>query len=125
MTSPLNDPYAKVAPEFFVRDLDVSLRFYTALGGAVFRRERDFAVITLDGAQLLLALAGEGREAGQTGTTFNLRIMVEDVDLMYGRALGAGGRIVAPVDNRDYGLRDFIVADPDGFLLRFASMMGT
>jgi catechol 2,3-dioxygenase-like lactoylglutathione lyase family enzyme len=121
MTSPLDDPFAKVAPEFFVRDLDASLRFSEALGWRVFRRERDFAVITLDDAQLLLALAPEGATAGQTDATFNLRIVVENVDFTYGRALGAGGRIVVAVDDREYGLRDFIVADPDGFLLRFAS----
>jgi hypothetical protein len=34
-----------------------------------------------------------------------------------------GARVVVPIADRYYGLRDFIVVDPDGFGVRFASTL--
>ena len=34
-----------------------------------------------------------------------------------------GARIVIPLADRYYGLRDFTIADPDGFGIRFASAL--
>jgi hypothetical protein len=35
-----------------------------------------------------------------------------------------GARVLAPIADRDYGLRDFTIADPDGFGIRFATRIG-
>lgn len=47
--------------------------------------------------------------------------MVPDVDDYYARAQAAGLEIMHSLADREYGLRDFIVRDPNGFRLRFAS----
>ncbi len=47
--------------------------------------------------------------------------MVPDVDSCWSRATGMGARVLAPIAARDYGLRDFTIADPDGFGIRFAT----
>jgi uncharacterized glyoxalase superfamily protein PhnB len=47
--------------------------------------------------------------------------MVPDVGAWWRRATGRGARVLAPIADRDYGLRDFTIADPDGFGLRFAT----
>lgn len=41
------------------------------------------------------------------------------------RAATAGERapIIVPIADRYYGLRDFLIADPDGFGVRFASIL--
>ncbi|MDZ4277897.1 MAG: VOC family protein [Dehalococcoidia bacterium] len=132
-----NEPLVAAAPEFFVRDLEASLRFYgDGLGFQVLRLEPDFAVAALGGAHLLLALpeAAPGSDAashlgpwlasGPRGVGVNVRIMVDDVDAMYQRARELGATVVWDIDDRYYGLRDFIIADPDGFLLRFAAPSG-
>jgi len=36
-----------------------------------------------------------------------------------------GARIILPVSDRYYGLRDFTIADPDGFGVRFATLLQT
>jgi len=36
-----------------------------------------------------------------------------------------GARIILPVADRYYGLRDFTIADPDGFGVRFATLLQT
>ena len=47
--------------------------------------------------------------------------MVDDVESMYGRVKAAGLSILHEIGDREYGLRDFITRDPNGFRLRFAS----
>ena len=59
--------------------------------------------------------------AGPRGLALDIRLMVEDVDAVYGRVREARLKIVREIGDRDYGLRDFIVADLNGFRLRFAS----
>src|SRR5262249_25931936 len=55
----------------------------------------------------------------------NLRVMVPDVDQIWQRATELGTRIIVPIGDRRYGLRDFTIADPDGFELRFATRLRT
>ena len=49
--------------------------------------------------------------------------MVPDVDRRWERVTAMRARIIDPIADRDYGLRDFIFTDPDGFGLRFASLL--
>jgi len=125
-----SEPLALVAPEFFVRDIQRSIAFYTgALGFTVLRAEHNFAVVALGEAHVLLAhesIAPDKAtlDSGPRGSGVNVRIMVDDVDAVYRRATSAGARIVDDIADRYYGLRDFILADPDGFMLRFASQTG-
>ncbi len=51
----------------------------------------------------------------------NVRVMVADVDVCWHRALGMGASALAPIGDREYGLRDFTNLDPDGFGVRFES----
>ena len=55
----------------------------------------------------------------------NVRVMVPDVDQCWRRANDLGARIITAIDDRYYGLRDFIIADLDGFGVRFASRLQT
>ena len=111
-----------------MRDIDASLRFYVEqLGFRTVRREADFAVVSLGDAHLLLATPDEAVPAmagwlasGPRGVGLNIRIMVDDVDALYQLASDGGATVIQEIEDREYGLRDFIIADPDGFLLRFA-----
>jgi uncharacterized glyoxalase superfamily protein PhnB len=49
--------------------------------------------------------------------------MVSDVDEYWKRVNEMGARIIVPLADRYYGLRDFTIADPDGFGVRFASVL--
>ena len=53
----------------------------------------------------------------------NVRVMVPNVDDCWRLANEIGARIVVPIADRYYGLRDFTIADPDGFGVRFASTL--
>jgi uncharacterized glyoxalase superfamily protein PhnB len=53
----------------------------------------------------------------------NVRVMVLDVDKYWKLANEIDASIVIPISDRYYGLRDFTIADPDGFGVRFASAL--
>ena len=53
----------------------------------------------------------------------NVRVMVPNVDDCWKVASDVGARVVVPIGDRYYGLRDFTIADPDGFGIRFASLV--
>ncbi len=130
----IRDPRESVpiTVELFVPDVAASVQFYTdKLGFQLLRLERgtiggreqaSFAVVGLEQAAFLIA--HEGLEGGLTlppGGAIDIRIMVQDVDAVYRRAREGAVEIVTGIADRDYGLRDFIIRDPNGFRLRFAS----
>jgi len=125
--------FVPVAPEFFVSDVGAAIHFYTdKLGFKPLRLEPEgepgprtiFAVVALGEAHVLLAhesLYAGGPLGGERGAGADTRIMVPDVDAIYARCRENGVTIVHAIADRDYGLRDFIIADPNGFRLRFAA----
>lgn len=57
----------------------------------------------------------------------NLQIAVADVGALYERVQASGASVLVPIEERWYrrnaellGVRQFVVRDPDGYLLRFA-----
>jgi uncharacterized glyoxalase superfamily protein PhnB len=125
--------FAAVAPELFVPDVTESVRFYTEqLGFRLLRADppvghgrTPFAIVVRGEAMIMLAdegmLRGRGEPVGAPrGRGIDIRIMAADVDALYAALQASGADIVAPLRDRGYGLRDFVVRDPDGFGLRFA-----
>ena len=53
----------------------------------------------------------------------SVELSVPDVDAVYERVRNAGVEVMNPIGDREYGLRDFIMRDPFGFRLRFASAL--
>lgn len=121
------DEFAPLAAEFFVRDVAASIPFYRdRLGFEVVEERPDFAVVALGGAFLLLAqdtlyIPAGGMTGSDRGLGMDVRIMVAEVDVVYDQVRTAGVAIVHEIGDRDYGLRDFIIRDLDGFRLRFAA----
>jgi PhnB protein len=48
------------------------------------------------------------------GTSVRLSLIVEDPDAVADRAVAAGGRIVFPIADQPYGMRQGRIADPEG-----------
>ena len=132
--------WASLVPELTVLDLAKSLQFYTDLLGfeVVFDRpETRFAYLQLGDAQLMLDQYAEGR-GWQTGPLeppfgrgVNLQIEVERLDTLLERLEAASYPLfVLPEENwyrQDselHGSREFLVRDPDGYLLRFSEYLG-
>nr|MCF1499763.1 VOC family protein [Allorhizobium sp. Av2] len=131
-----------LVPEFAVTDWQASRAFYTQLLGfsiAYERPEEGFSYLTLGGAALMIDQIGLGRTFEIDGAPperpfgrgLNVQIQVEDVDVIMQRLAQAGIGLYLPLEEKWYrkdtlelGNRQFVVADPDGYLLRFYQDLG-
>jgi catechol 2,3-dioxygenase-like lactoylglutathione lyase family enzyme len=123
-------PIEQLVTEIVVRDIKRSTDFYRRLGFELLRDAGDFVELTWDEHRLYLAELSAFPEIGAIELPpppkfplASIRVMVPDVDDRWKVANEIGARIVVPVGDRYYGLRDFTLADPDGFGIRFASML--
>ena len=124
------DPTEQLVTEIIVRDIKRSTAFYRRLGFTLLRDGGGFMELTWEEHQLFLdehAAGPEGEQAAlsapQQFPPANIRVMVPNVDEYWRLAQDIGARIVVPIADRSYGLRDFTIADPDGFGVRFASVL--
>jgi catechol 2,3-dioxygenase-like lactoylglutathione lyase family enzyme len=128
-------------PELDVSDLVRSLAFYVGLVGFKVwfaRPEERFAYLVLDDVHLMLEeAAGPGRRFRTAplerpyGRGVNLQIRVAHSSALHARMCAAGVAPYLPLEERWYaqddfenGVRQFVVADPDGYLLRFCTDLG-
>ena len=124
------EPTEQLVTEIVVKDIQRSVRFYRLLGFALLRDGGDFVELTWEDHRLFLAEPSAIHEVDPVESSAlpqlpraNVRVMVPNVDDYWQRVSKIGARIILPIADRYYGLRDFIIADPDGFGVRFASKL--
>ena len=133
--------WAPLVPEFLVSDLEESLAFWCGLIGfrvLYDRPEEKFAYLDLDGAQVMLEQNVAGVRHWITGSLdkpmgrgINFQIEVDDMDGTLDRLRKAGWPLFMEPEERWYrladgetGQRQFLVQDPDGYLLRLVHEIG-
>lgn len=131
--------YNQLVPELNITNLAESLHFYTAILGFEIKYQRsnpDFAFIALNGAQLMLEeiqpdswLMGE--LVRPFGRGMNLSIECQDIVATAANIHAAGISLFEELheawyatDDGEFGQRQLIVADPDGYLLRLTKEIG-
>ncbi|MBZ0300245.1 MAG: VOC family protein [Anaerolineae bacterium] len=129
-----------LVPELSVSNFSKSLDFYTRILGfsvAYDRPEEGFAFLVLGEAQLMLDQIGDGR-TWQTaaldfplGRGINFEIEVDSIQPLLTRLQENNIPLFLPpeekwyrVDDYESGNRQFLVQDPDGYLLRFTEDIG-
>ena len=130
MMSRYVDPTEQLVTEILVSDMRRSIDFYRRLGFALLRDAGDFAELTWEEHRLFLAEQSAFRDVRDANVPSvpelplaNVRVMVPDVDECWRIANEMEARVITTIADRYYGLRDFIIADPDGFGVRFASQL--
>lgn len=125
-----------LAPELIVTDLDKSLTFYQKVGFDILfsRMEERFVYLRMGGADIMLEEVQNGSDIDWVrsaleppyGRGINFQIEVTDVDAIHNALTAHGCTILRPMMDKTYktslgtiGSREFIVADPDGYALRF------
>jgi catechol 2,3-dioxygenase-like lactoylglutathione lyase family enzyme len=132
--------WARLVPEFLVTDVQASLRFWRDLCGftVVFgRRDEGFAAIERDGAQIMLEERGRGRNwitgpmDAPLGRGINFQILVTDIAPIVDALAAAGWSLFMAPEQKWYrrgaietGAHQFLVQDPDGYLIRFSASLG-
>lgn len=134
--------FARLTPELLITDLTRSLHFWVDLIGfrvAYDRPEEGFAYLDLDGAQVMLETRHPASRQWLTGPLeaplgrgINFEIAVSAVEPILARLEAAGWPLFMAVEDKWYragevemGQRQFLVQDPDGYLLRLAASLGS
>ena len=118
---------AKIVPELIVSNIEASLHFYNGLGfekdntGVVDERGAQWYSLAQGDANLWLLREDtvEGFNPDEPrGNGVHLYLMVDDVDALYEKMKQdpRGGVIALDVSTQWYGLREFKIADPDGYV---------
>jgi catechol 2,3-dioxygenase-like lactoylglutathione lyase family enzyme len=125
------DPTEQLVTEILVRDIRRSVDFYRGLGFELLRDGGDFVELTWEQHRLFLAEPSAFHHVEQAALPeppafplANVRVMVPDVDRYWRLTREIGADVAVSIDDRYYGLRDFMIRDPDGFGVRFASLLG-
>lgn len=128
-----------MVPELSVTDLARSLAFYTSLLGFSVRYRRDdppFAYLEQQQVQLMLEqVHPAGWQVGTLeppfGRGINLQMELTDIQPLLDRLPRADIVLFRqpteawyPVGNMLAGQREFLLQDPDGYLLRFVQYLG-
>ena len=123
-----------LVPELTVTDYEASRRFWCDLVGFSLRYERPeegFGYLVLGNAHLMLDQIDRGRTWATgpldlpLGRGINLEVQTEELDSAWHRMAEAGWPIFVEPEEKWYragdieiGVRQFLVQDPDGYLLR-------
>jgi catechol 2,3-dioxygenase-like lactoylglutathione lyase family enzyme len=129
-----------LVPELSVSDFGESLTFYTKVLGftvAYIREEEGFAFLVLGEAQIMIDEIGKGRtwETGDfeypLGRGINFQIEVESIDPLLKKLKENNINLYLDVEKKWYrkddievGNKQFLIQDPDGYLLRFTEDLG-
>jgi catechol 2,3-dioxygenase-like lactoylglutathione lyase family enzyme len=125
-------------PELSVSDINKSLYFYLniLLFKLEYERKADkFALLSLEDSQIMIEEINGHWETGNLSFPFgrgiNFQITVADIDKLYKNIKANDYPIKIEimenwyrVDNKSYGQKEFLIMDPDGYLLRFAQNLG-
>lgn len=124
--------FNSLIPELSVSNIDNSREFYLSLGFKVIyeRKEDRFLFLTLDDNQIMLEEVNDNWSVGKLsypyGNGINISMMIKDIDTLYDNIKKKDIKLFRDlkvdkyrVDDRVYEDKEFLIQDPDGYLLRF------
>jgi len=128
-----------LVPELDVTDIEASLRFWCDLLGfevAYDRPQAKFAYLQREGAQVMLCQINRNWEVGELerpfGRGINFQIAASNIEPIVNALKAAGWPLYREPfeawyrlgETMESGSREFLVQDPDGYLIRFAQNIG-
>ncbi|UPO91022.1 VOC family protein [Niallia sp. Man26] len=122
--------FNKLIPELSVKDIQQSKEFYLGVLGFKLeyeRKEDKFAFISLNGAQMMIEQYNGFWQTGELnypyGRGINFQIEVEDIEEILNGIKKYNILLFKEVmvsTYSEYIQKEFLVQDPDGYLLRFS-----
>ena len=133
----LTDSFIKfnsLIPELSVSNIDLSRKFYEDLGFKCMyeRKENKFCFLKLDNNQLMIEEINNNWNVGELkypyGRGINISMEVRNIDLIYKKVLNNKIKVFKEMKTVKYRVNDeyvedkqFLIQDPDGYLLRFTN----
>ena len=131
--------FNKIIPELSVSNLLVSLKFYKTIGFKIEyeRPENKFVFISLDEIQFMLQEISDNDKWDIAPLTYpfgngiNFQLEVNNVEKIYNNLKDNNYKITFEIEENWYrqedkllGNKEFLVQDPDGYLIRFSQDLG-
>lgn len=126
--------FNSLIPELSVSDIKTSLDFYVKLGFRVVyeRKEDKFAFLELENNQIMIEEINNNWNTGKLeypfGRGINLSMTINDIDSFYKKVLELKLKLYLELETHSYKVeekefldKEFLIQDPDGYLLRFNS----
>ena len=135
----INMKFNKIIPELSVTNLEKSLDFYKTLGFKIEyeRPENKFVFLSMDEIQFMIQEISDNDKwdvaplSYPFGNGINFQLEVDNVESIYNSLKENNFKIAFEIeenwyrqDNKLLGNKEFLVQDPDGYLLRFSEDLG-
>ena len=124
--------FNKLIPELSVTNIDKSKEFYLKLGFKIMyeRKEDKFAFLELEGNQLMIEEINDNWNTGKLeypfGRGVNISMTINDIDKYYQELVNKNISFFKDIMTNEYDVngktyldKEFLIQDPDGYLLRF------
>jgi predicted enzyme related to lactoylglutathione lyase len=115
-----------VFPKFLVRDVGAILRHYRDVCGFSitnsFGEPPIFGIVERDGHGLHVK-RGEPRPRRSPDEAWDAYVEVQGIDALYAEFVAKGARVSRNPEVMPYGLKEFDIVDPDGYVLCFAEQV--
>ena len=124
--------YNSLIPELSVSNIDISKKFYLDLGFKIRyeRKENKFCFLQLEGNQIMIEENNDNWNIGKLehpyGRGINLSMTVSNIEKMYEILKEKNIKFFLDLEIHEYRIDDkisydkeFLIQDPDGYLLRF------
>ena len=124
--------YNSLIPELSVSNIDISKKFYLDLGFKIRyeRKENKFCFLQLEGNQIMIEENNDNWNTGKLehpyGRGINLSMTVSNIEKMYEILKEKNIKFFLDLEIHEYRIDDkisydkeFLIQDPDGYLLRF------
>lgn len=124
--------YNSLIPELSVSNIDISNKFYLDLGFKIRyeRKENKFCFLQLEGNQIMIEENNDNWNTGKLehpyGRGINLSMTVSNIEKMYEILKEKNIKFFLDLKIHEYRIDDkisydkeFLIQDPDGYLLRF------
>lgn len=131
--------FNKLIPELSITNIEKSLEFYKTLGFKIEyeRKENKFVFLSLGEIQFMIQEISECDKwevaplVYPFGNGINFQLEVEDAETIYDKLKNNNYKIIFDMeenwyrkDNKLLGNKEFLVQDPDGYLLRISEDLG-
>lgn len=124
--------FNSLIPELSVTDINVSKKFYINLGFKIVyeRPENKFCFMQLENNQIMLEECNNNWNVGKMeypfGNGINISMSVKDIDNMYANIKNKNIKVFIELETHEYRVsetiyqdKEFLLQDPDGYVLRF------
>ena len=112
-----------LVPMLRVHDLEEAIDFYQALlGFRCVSRMEGWATLTRDGVELMIALPNQHQPFEKPQFTGSFYFHPDDVDALW-QHVKDRATVVYPIENFEYGMREFAILDNNGYCLQFGQQI--